>query len=712
MSRRSFLNLEALETRDAPATLVSPTKLTYQDVDGDNVTVLFSKPLLNAGNADSVFSFSVDKVSGDNSIKQQLRAIDLTILGAAANGVSITTTAVASPTNGGDGFAAVGQVIAPVDLGPVSIDGDLGRIVAGDGVADTTGLKGLTVQSMGRYGTMTGAPELFSVVIGRLDFVKVKADVKAASISVQGDKFGTLGSVFIGGSLIGDTQGTGQIASSGDMGPVSIQGSVIGGWGADSGLVLSAGKMAGVTIGGSLVGGGGMTSGRINCYHDIAFVNIAGDMRGGTGLLAGRIDSYTRIGNVRIGGSLVGGLGDESAEIMSADNMGVVTIVGDLVGGGGSGSGAVMSRAKLAGIRVGGSVHGASGNSSGRIASWGDLGLVSIGGDLAADGPSSATVSSGGRMAGVHIGGSVRGSAAMGGGRIISELDMGQITIGGDLVGGGYFSGQVSSDSKMLGVRIGGSVRGGAGSNSGFILAYGDAGSIVIGHDLIGGNAGGSMSLTESGFIRARRLANLTIGGSLIAGVGATTGQFELNGAVSVENDIGTVLIGGSLLGNATNPAIISARGQAIPSATADMAIGSVRVLGNVEYGFIRAGFDLNGYAMNADAQIGTVTVGGDWIASNLVAGANPGGDGWYGNSDDYKMKGVAVDQPTRSSRIASLTIAGEALGTPDGVRHFGVVAQSVGAVKIGGTPLVLHAGDTNDNLLVGITSNFRVREV
>src|SRR5262245_8181125 len=272
MSRRSFLGLERLETRDAPATLVSPTRLTYQDVDGDNVAVLFSKAVLNAGNVNTVFTFNTDKVSGDNSIKQQLRSIDLAILGKSAAGVAITTMAVASPANGGDGFAAVGQINAfDTDLGAVAIDGDLGRIVAGDGIADTTGLKGLTVQSMGRYGTSTGAPDLFSVITGRLDFLKVTADMKAASITIHGDRFGTIGSVFIGGSLIGgDGQSSGQIYSAGDMGPVTIRGSLIGGGGGDSGVVLSAGKLAAVTIGGSLVGGGGITSGRINCYHDIA----------------------------------------------------------------------------------------------------------------------------------------------------------------------------------------------------------------------------------------------------------------------------------------------------------------------------------------------------------------------------------------------------------------------------------------------------------
>src|SRR5262245_60504375 len=48
--RPSTLRLESLEPRDAPATLVSPMKLTYQDADGDNVAVVFSKPILNATN--------------------------------------------------------------------------------------------------------------------------------------------------------------------------------------------------------------------------------------------------------------------------------------------------------------------------------------------------------------------------------------------------------------------------------------------------------------------------------------------------------------------------------------------------------------------------------------------------------------------------------------------------------------------------------------
>ena len=55
-SRSTRLRLEALEGRDAPATLVGATKVTYQDTDGDTVTVAFSKPVLNAGNVGTIFT--------------------------------------------------------------------------------------------------------------------------------------------------------------------------------------------------------------------------------------------------------------------------------------------------------------------------------------------------------------------------------------------------------------------------------------------------------------------------------------------------------------------------------------------------------------------------------------------------------------------------------------------------------------------------------
>src|SRR5262245_66668556 len=111
MSRnRSILQVESLESRDAPARLVNGTTLTYQDIDGDSVTVTFSKAILNASNANSIFSFGQGNVNGSNSTKQQLLEINLDGV-AGATGTTITTCAARSAL-GGNGFAALGEINA------------------------------------------------------------------------------------------------------------------------------------------------------------------------------------------------------------------------------------------------------------------------------------------------------------------------------------------------------------------------------------------------------------------------------------------------------------------------------------------------------------------------------------------------------------------------------------------------------------------------
>jgi hypothetical protein len=234
----------------------------------------------------------------------------------------------------------------------------------------------------------------------------------------------------------------------------------------------------------------------------------------------------------------------------------------------------------------------------------------------------------------------------------------------------------------------------------------------VIGGDLVGGNASGKAELIESGFIRAKRIASLTLGGSLIGGRDDTTGQFNNNGAVRADEDIGTILIKGNIAGNETKRAVITAVGQAIPTATTDVAIGRVTVRGRVEFGLIDAGLAPDRTARNADAQIGPVVVGGDWVASSLVAGSLPGATGLVGDSDDVKMSGAGVkDEPAVFSKVTSWTVGGQVLGTVGAGDHFGVVAEEVGVVSVGGTPIPMTAGAGNDDILLGITGDFRVNE-
>ncbi|HJZ90439.1 MAG TPA: hypothetical protein VKE40_06170, partial [Gemmataceae bacterium] len=119
----------------------------------------------------------------------------------------------------------------------------------------------------------------------------------------------------------------------------------------------------------------------------------------------------------------------------------------------------------------------------------------------------------------------------------------------------------------------------------------------------------------------------------------------------------------------------------------------------------------------NADAQIGAVTVGGDWVASTIVAGVMDGNNG-FGNSRDTKIVGSgATDRPEIVSKIASISIGGLALGTPNSVNaadSFGIEAQQIGALKVGGFAIPLNAGAANDltGLLVGLTGDLEVLEV
>src|SRR5260221_14765551 len=105
---RAQLNVEALESREVPATMVNATTLTYQDFDGDDVKVVFSKPILNAGMVNAIALFNTGNVNGSNAIKQQLQLINIPTT-AANVGINVTVTATPNAVHGGDGCAAVGR---------------------------------------------------------------------------------------------------------------------------------------------------------------------------------------------------------------------------------------------------------------------------------------------------------------------------------------------------------------------------------------------------------------------------------------------------------------------------------------------------------------------------------------------------------------------------------------------------------------------------
>jgi hypothetical protein len=82
----------------------------------------------------------------------------------------------------------------------------------------------------------------------------------------------------------------------------------------------------------------------------------------------------------------------------------------------------------------------------------------------------------------------------------------------------------------------------------------------------------------------------------------------------------------------------------------------------------------------NPNAQVGAVSVGGDWVATNLVAGIAFSEK--FGDGNDALANGV--DRTDILARISAVAIRGQVLGTADNsTDQFGIVAQIISSVRL-----------------------------
>jgi hypothetical protein len=646
----STLDRHGFRTRPIAArlgrTLLNPETVTYQDTDGDDVTVHISKPLFASATINAVLHFDVGATNGtkaapDNGTKQQLYKLDFTAIGmpSSANGVSISISAKRDRVTGGDGFVNVGYINATgIDLGAVKVAGDLDKIVAGSGIGKKPGLASLRAQTLGVNGLATGAPDLQILIDGKLGALVVKGNVKNAEIDVSG----TIGSVIIGGSLLGGSSDfSGEISSTGDMGRVNIGADVAGSTGKFSGSLSSRARLASVSIGGSLIGGSKDFSGAFDSTGNLGPVKIGKDLVGGSGKFSGQFDSSAKLASVTIGGSLVGGSGEFSGAFNSTGDMDPVKIGKDLVGGSGEFSGQFDSSAKLASVTIGGSLVGGTGEFSGEISATGNIGPLKVGKDL-----------------------------------------VGNV---------GEFSGMVEGSADLSSATIGGSLVGGSNEDSGAIIATGSLGLVRIGKDI----QGGASSFT--GYINAKHIAGVTVGGSIISG--PNSGNFDHDGWICAEKDLGFVLVKGSIVGNATNLIDISGLSSSNPTPGHDVAIRSVTVIGSVTYTSIRGGYNSTKSLTDANAQIGSVTIDGDWRRSRISAGASAGPDTIPGTTDDT-FSGT-------TSQIGSIVLKGTISG---GGSLFAIDSGKIVSLTIDGTKEPLTNGADSLNLAGGSLPVFDMR--
>lgn len=720
--RRSFTTgIEPLESRIAPATLVNPTTVTFQDVDGDLVTVKSSKPIFVDATINNVFTFAGGSgVDGLNGIAQQLQAIDLTQLGTPADATktNITISAQRSSITGGDGFVNVGAILASgIDLGTVTVKGDLGRIVSGNLADGGVGLKGLNVRSMGEFETDTQdvGGDLNSVVNGAITTISVGGNIRGAYILSTGNG-AFISKATVGGSIIGldSTDFSGRIGSDGDIGTILVKGSLIGADAADSGTLDADGVIKSVTVLGSVIGGEGDDSAQIDGDGGINKVTIGGDLVGGDGIESGVVNGGVYLGTVKIGGSMRGGGGEESGSLLASSFAGVINSVsvgGDIKGGAGEESAYIHAGTELGPVTVKGSVFGGAGQLSasiyagGAISSGNIMKAVTINGDLqGGTGVASANIGAAfgalGGVASVNIGKVIIKGSIIGLGNesaAITANDIGLITVGRSMEGSGVDSAQVQISGVLSKMTVGGSLTGGAGVGSGRISAGVSIGALKIAGDVSGGDGNFSGEI----FANLSGAKSIIIGGSLTSGTGTSAGGIHINGPT------GSILIGGSVNGTATDPVVISARGN--DGEVSPMALKSLTIKGSATYLNVLGGWlNISSTPFNSDANIGSIVVGGDWIAGSIVAGVDDGTDLKFGTADDVASS--FGNDGDNVSRIASILIKGQVIGTVGGTDHFGFVAEQIGKLKIGATTYTFTSAE-DDPIALGSTGDFIVRE-
>jgi hypothetical protein len=714
--------LEALEPRIAPAGVITISgdakSATWTDVDGDKVTLRITKGALT----DTLFDDDQSPATG--LLVRKLDLTDLTFAGA-----NVTLSAVRDPFTGGDNTVNLGFLDSTGHgLGAVTIHGDLGRIDAGDPLVFTKKAIGsLTVLSMGMLdgASLPAGTTQTSEIVGKVGPVKVRGSVNGVLFNVTGGDAGSIESLSIGGSLIGtDDADSGRFSASGKIGAIKVKGSIIGGAGQHSGSIEAGGAIASLSVGGSLLGGSSDTpstdgTGVVRTDATMGAVTIGGSLHGGTQQDSGLISSGSNMGAVKIGGGILGGSGGTtSGAILVGGNVASISVKGDVLGGAALDSGIIRVDGKSGAVALIGALTGGAGAGSGSI-------------QLGTDATDTA--------ASLTIGRDVTGGAGAGSGAIEVQSKIANLKIGGTLHGGtGVGSGLISLVSGATSVAIGGDVEGGSAADSGRIAAAGPIGSLTIGGNLLGGTADGAgaivssaaigklsiagsvlggdltdtatSDLVGSGLIQAARISSLNIAGAVVVGEDFNaTHQLVNNAAIRVEDDIGALSIKGAIEGTAETPAVITARGQKTlaQNQLTDVAFGKINIGGSVRYAEILGGYDtttdFKAAEANPNAQINEVTVAGDWIASDLVAGAK-WNDNFGGNvggvATDAKST-VGADNPNIVATIAKIAIKGQIIGTGDNTTdHFGFVSQHIIEMKIGpaGSPLVLNELKRNDN--------------
>jgi len=208
-------------------------------------------------------------------------------------------------------------------------------------------------------------------------------------------------------------------------------------------------------------------------------------------------------------------------------------------------------------------------------------------------------------------------------------------------------------------------------------------------------------SLGEAGHL-SQNPANFSDLSFVQGTIGALKVTTNVSDVQILAGKINTVNVGG----NVQDSKFYVVGNGAAKNATEALAIKSFNVRGDFDHSSLLGGAFV---LANADVQIGKITIGGDFRASNLTAGVTGGADGLLGTADDHLYAGGS---DAVVSRIASVVIKGQAIGTNEAGGRFAIEAEQIGSVKVGATKVLLNKTAKDKYVALGGTGDLFVNEV
>lgn len=708
-------SLKGFAGKDYNGTVFAATTLGATTVGGS----------LKGGGVGSGSVFSAGKIIGDVSVGGSLTGGAGNYSGSVFSNYGSKAVKVGGSLTGNGG--AYGGSISSF-LGPIG-DVTVGSTLSGGSGVYSGSIFGKT--GLGKVwvgGSVFGGSNDNAGMIGTsTDGTTIKA--KTGDITVMGSLFGgsdfstgniegyTLGNISIAKSLSGGTQaGTGEIYAANTFKSLFIGGSLLGTSKDYSASVRALGTtstVSFVTIGGSLQGNAGVSSAAINIGGPVTKLTINGDILGGTGTSSASVTVGGAVTTLSIGGEIAGSatMGNDSAYLHFAKVMNG-TIGGSFTGGAGTNSGSLLMTDGTS-LKITGGITGGTATDSGSL-NFGNLTTLSVGtGENTGVSIYGGSAQNSGLIHGANLttltlaGNIVGGSAQYTGTVILSKATT--ATIGGDILGGSSaVSGYVSINAIAGKLTVGGDVHGSDNlSNTGGIFAA-NAANIEIKGSLIGGNTTMGNVNTSGAVVVNAALTSLTVGGDIKAGTHFSTTTDHTLGAVRA-GTIGTMLVKGGLVGADTNSRVlITARGDTSKTTGTNVALTSLTVMGSVSNAMILGGYDTSGTTVNGNggangggAQLGTITINGDFFNGSIATGVsnNTATTGhWADNTNTLLSTNALV------ASIAKIVIKGSCFaGTQSGI-----AAEQIKSLSVGGFTVPVAAGAQ----YFPVNGNFYVQQV